>query len=155
MCDGKLALDWDSDTNIQKVQNRVQGLLKGCKCTKGCKTNACGCKRRGDICSEGCQCNGCANLSHKGMHSGEGEHSESSARREEDQTESASDEEDGGSSVEDDSAGEDALDAEVNAIMRNVFGDEHINDSSECTEHPYMYSTLIPYMYSTLTPTKP
>ena len=61
----------------------------------------------------------------------EGEHSESSARREEDQTESASDEEDGGSSVEDDSAGEDALDAKVNAIMRNVFGDEHINDSSE------------------------
>ena len=104
MCDGKLAIDWDSDTNIQKVQNRVQGLLKGCKCTKGCKTNACGCKRRGDICSEGCQCNGCANLSHEGMHSGEGEHSESSARREEDQTESASDEENGGSSVEDDSA---------------------------------------------------
>ena len=56
------------------------------------------------------------------VNSSEGEHSESSARREEDQTESASDEEDGGSS------GEDALDA---AIMRNVFGDEHINDSSE------------------------
>ena len=132
MYDGKLAFDWDSDTNIQKVQNRVQGLLKGCKCTKGCKTNACGCKRRGNIiCSEGCQCNGCANLSHEGMHSGEGEHSETSAGREEDQTESASDNEDGGSSVEDDSAGEDALDAEVNEIMRNVFGDEHINDSSE------------------------
>ena len=65
------------------------------------------------------------------MHSGEGEHSETSAGREEDQTESASDNEDGGSSVEDDSAGEDALDAEVNEIMRNVFGDEHINDSSE------------------------
>ena len=48
-----------------------------------------------------------------------------------DKKESASDNENGGSSVEDDSAGEDALDAEVNEIMRNVFGDEHINDSSE------------------------
>ena len=29
--DGKLQFDWDSDTNIQRVQARVQGLLKGCR----------------------------------------------------------------------------------------------------------------------------
>ena len=33
--------------NIEKVQKRVQGLLKGCKCTKGCRTNSCGCRRQG------------------------------------------------------------------------------------------------------------
>ena len=35
----------------------------GCKCTKGCRTKACGCRRQGKTCSEGCQCNGCVNLS--------------------------------------------------------------------------------------------
>ena len=55
MNDGKLMFDWDSDTNMRKVQNRVQLLLKGCKCTKGCSTNACGCRRRGKRCAEGCQ----------------------------------------------------------------------------------------------------
>ena len=64
MNDGKLMFDWDSDTNMKKMQNRVQLLLKGCKCTKGCSTNACGCRRQGKRCSEGCQCNGCVNLSH-------------------------------------------------------------------------------------------
>ena len=57
-----LEFDWDSAENIQRVQTRVQGLLKGCKCTKGCKTNACGCKRQGQSCTMGCQCNECVNL---------------------------------------------------------------------------------------------
>ena len=64
MNDGILMIDWDSETNIKKVQNRVHGLLKGYKCTKGCRTKACGCRRQGKTCSKGCQCNGCVNLSH-------------------------------------------------------------------------------------------
>ena len=62
MMDGKLTFDWDSELNIEKVRNRVQGLLKGCKCTKGCRTNSCGCRRQGHTCTEGCQCNNCINL---------------------------------------------------------------------------------------------
>ena len=75
--DGMLEFDWDSDANIQRVHTRVQGLLKGCKCTKGCKTNACGCKRRGQSCSEGCQCHECDNLpqshTHTSVHTDRGE----------------------------------------------------------------------------------
>ena len=122
---GKLEFDWDSDANIQRVQTRVQGLLKGCKCTKGCKTNACGCKRRGQSCTEGCQCQECGNLPYSLTHT-----SIHSDREEREQT--TRDYEDGDSSVEYDSDASideqhEALDAEVSEIMRSVFG----NDSDE------------------------
>ena len=132
MIEGKLAFDWDSDHNVKKVQNRVQGLLKGCKCTKGCKTNVCGCKQRGQICSEGCQCHGCVNLSHELVHSPEVICSGNDGRREEDQTEGVSDDEEGNSAVENESADEDTLNNEVDEIMQNIFGDDYKNeDSSE------------------------
>ena len=57
----KLAIDWDSDKNIEKVQ-RVRGLLKGCKCKTGCGTNHRGCRHKGVECSEGCECKNCTNL---------------------------------------------------------------------------------------------
>ncbi len=57
----KLAIDWDSEENIEKVQ-QVRGLLKGCKCKTGCSTNRCGCRHKGVECSEGCECKDCTNL---------------------------------------------------------------------------------------------
>ena len=117
--DGKLEFDWDSDANIQRVQTRVQGLLKGCKCKKGCKTNACGCKRRGHSCTEGCQCQECGNLPHSLTHT-----SIRTDREEREQT--TRDYEDGDSSVEyhSDASIDEALDVEVSEIMRSVFGDD-------------------------------
>lgn len=32
-----------------------------CRCTRGCKTNQCGCRRRGDYCDSQCECVGCKN----------------------------------------------------------------------------------------------
>jgi hypothetical protein len=65
--DGKSKMEsWNLTGIAMKISigflTRVQGLLKGCKCTKGCKTNACGCKRQGQSCTEGCQCHKCVNL---------------------------------------------------------------------------------------------
>ena len=124
--DGKLEFDWDSDANIQRVQTRVQGLLKGCKRTKWCKTNACGCKRRGQSCTEGCQCHECGNLPHSQSHTPV--HTDREQREQ-----NTTDNEDGDSSVEydrDESIDEHhALDAEVSDIMRSVFGND--SDSSE------------------------
>ena len=57
----KLAIDWDSEENIEKVQ-RVRGLQKGCKCKTGCGTNRCGCRHKGVECSQGCECKDCTNL---------------------------------------------------------------------------------------------
>ena len=59
--DGNLRVKWDSESNVATVQNRVHSLLKGCKCSTGCSTGRCGCKRRGQTCSAGCQCLNCIN----------------------------------------------------------------------------------------------
>ena len=126
--DGKLQFDWDSDTNIQRVQTRVQGLLKGCKCTKGCRTNACGCKRRGQTCKEGCQCIGCVNLSHSYCEMNSLLAPSGSRERGQDLAENT-DSEDKDEYDSDVTVDEEDLDAEVNEIMRNVFGDNF--DSSE------------------------
>ena len=58
---GKLAIDWESQENIQKVRKRVDLLLKGCACKTGCKTNRCSCKRNCLACSPGCRCMHCCN----------------------------------------------------------------------------------------------
>ena len=41
-----LAIDWDSQSNMDAVRERVAGLLKGCACKTGCLTRQCGCKKR-------------------------------------------------------------------------------------------------------------
>ena len=60
-----LTSDWDSEENIQNVNKRVAGLLKGCRCKTGCKTARCGCKKKGNVCSEGCECTDCTSNSSK------------------------------------------------------------------------------------------
>ena len=46
-------------TNMQQIFNVLQ---KGYKCTTGCKSGACGCKRIKTQYSEGCQCTNCENI---------------------------------------------------------------------------------------------
>ena len=52
----QLNIDWDSDSNIHKTQARVQMWSKGCKCTKHCDSNICGCCKVGKTCGPGCMC---------------------------------------------------------------------------------------------------
>ena len=61
LTDERLTVDWDSEENIQTVNERVAGLLKGCHCKTGCNTTRCGCKKRGKNYSEGCECTDCVN----------------------------------------------------------------------------------------------
>ena len=60
--DEELTIVWDTANNIRSVRDRVYSLLKGCKCSTGCATGRCGCKRKGANCSVGCQCLNCVNV---------------------------------------------------------------------------------------------
>ena len=59
--DGKLTVIWDTQTNMQAIRDRVNLLLRGCKCVTGCSTGRCSCRRSKRQCSEGCQCVNCSN----------------------------------------------------------------------------------------------
>ena len=47
---------------MQAVQDRINVLLKGCKCITGCASKRCSCKKKGTYCSEGCECINCCNI---------------------------------------------------------------------------------------------
>ena len=53
---------WDVPENIQKVKERVEYVLSGCKCKTGCGTRRCKCRKSGRSCGPGCQCHGCVNV---------------------------------------------------------------------------------------------
>ena len=59
--DESLTFDWDSESNMDAVRQRVIQLLKGCKCKTGCTTSRCGCRKKNKECSEGCECTNCSN----------------------------------------------------------------------------------------------
>ena len=44
--EGILQPIWDTDANMQAVNNKVKHLISGCNCRKGC-TGRCGCCRAG------------------------------------------------------------------------------------------------------------
>lgn len=58
----ELMIRWDTEENIRAVNDRVQLLLRGCKCTTGCTTARCSCKKNKRQCSEGCSCKHCCNI---------------------------------------------------------------------------------------------
>ena len=57
----QLRVVWDTDENMAAVRDRVNVLLKGCKCASGCQNRRCGCQRKNSMCTEGCQCTDCQN----------------------------------------------------------------------------------------------
>lgn len=59
--DGKLKIHWDTDENRQKVNKRVDLLMKGCSCKSGCTSNRCGCRKNYETCGPGCRCVNCQN----------------------------------------------------------------------------------------------
>ena len=46
LCVAKLCVVWDTEENMQLVRERVNLLLRGCKCVTGCKNRVCGGKRK-------------------------------------------------------------------------------------------------------------
>lgn len=62
LSNGKLSVIWEAPHNIEAIRRRVGLLLKGCKCTTGCLTGRCGCRKDNRQCCEGCQCKNCSNL---------------------------------------------------------------------------------------------
>ncbi len=58
-----LAIMWDSQANIDKIDTTLKLWTKGCSCKSGCKNRRCGCRNReGRSCGPGCSCKGlCAN----------------------------------------------------------------------------------------------
>lgn len=57
-----LAIDWDSDSNVTTIRDRVALIQKGCGCKTGCQTNRCKCKKSNHACGPGCKCQSCTNL---------------------------------------------------------------------------------------------
>ena len=60
--DGEIEVDCDAPENIAKVRDRVQLLLRGCSCKKGCTTKRCSCLKAGKHCGPGCSCCNCENI---------------------------------------------------------------------------------------------
>ena len=44
--DGKCVFDWEATEVRQMMKDNIIFLTKGCSCTKGCKTQRCGCRKR-------------------------------------------------------------------------------------------------------------
>ena len=60
--ENSLTILWDCDENIAAIRERIHSLLQDCKCSTGCTSRRCGCKRKGKTCSIGWQCLNCLNL---------------------------------------------------------------------------------------------
>lgn len=61
MKEGVLTVEWDVESNIRAIKERVDILTKGCKCTTSCSSNRCGCRKKGNKCLLGCECINCMN----------------------------------------------------------------------------------------------
>ena len=60
----RLCIEWDSSENIKVVNERIDALLKGCKCGTGCTTRRCKCLKQGKKCSVGCDCTNRGNITY-------------------------------------------------------------------------------------------
>ena len=54
-------MKWEDENNIEKVKEKVDFVLNGCKCKTGCATNRCKCKKGLQFCGPGCECTNCIN----------------------------------------------------------------------------------------------
>ena len=58
---GEYTFDWECAEVQSRITDTIRFLTKGCSCKKGCQTNQCGCRKKGNRCGPGCQCQGCKN----------------------------------------------------------------------------------------------
>ncbi len=65
--DNQLQVIWDSQRNMAAIRERVNTLLKGCKCATGCMTRRCSCQKSNKKCSVGCDCTNCCNIDKEGV----------------------------------------------------------------------------------------
>ena len=49
--------------NIRNIEKRVDAIFTGCRCSTGCATARCGCRKKCTLCLEGCECVNCINMS--------------------------------------------------------------------------------------------
>ena len=61
MKENKLIIEWDTDSNLQCVKERVAFLTHGCGCKIGCDTGRCKCFKSHNRCGPGCNCSNCQN----------------------------------------------------------------------------------------------
>lgn len=118
--DGKLEVVWDTVENQTKAKERIEFVLKGCKCKTGCTSKRCKCKKSARMCGPGCQCLNCLNTStHQVNKDLDEEQHHMIVDSQEDSWES-----DGYVEESDDDLEIDDDDDEVDEIMDRVFGAE-------------------------------
>lgn len=59
---GEYLIDWDAKEVVQKIQDTLDFLCKGCACKSGCRTKRCSCQKKGIFCGAGCECRDCSNM---------------------------------------------------------------------------------------------
>ena len=87
--DGTYGIDWKAAEVQKEIQHTMNFLLKGCGCTKGCKTLSCGCCKKQSLCGPGCLCQGCTNV-----HNGNGSIEETQINNEENNDDNSSEDSD-------------------------------------------------------------
>ena len=114
--DGKLEVLWDTLENQTKAKERIEFVLKGCKCKTGCTSKRCECKKSERMCGPGCQCLNCLNTSTHHENKGLDEDHQMVVDSQEDSWESDDYVEESDDDLE--------IDDEVDEIMDFVFGVE-------------------------------
>lgn len=123
---GELQVVWESKESQERAQEKIDYVLKGCKCKKmGCHNKKCRCKKSGHFCGPSCQCNNCQNV-HGGTKEWDDINQlEVEGQEDIDKWES---EEYVEISEEEETDPEMYHDEEVNEIMVSVFGEEEYED---------------------------
>ena len=114
--DGKLEVLSDTLENQTKAKERIEFVLKGCKCKTGCTSKRCKCKKSERMCGPGCQCLNCLNTSTHQENKGLDEDHQMVVDSQEDSWESDDYVEESDDDLE--------IDDEVDEIMDFVFGVE-------------------------------
>ena len=117
---------WDVPENIQRVKERVEYVLSGCKCKTGCGTRRCKCRKSGRSCGPGCHCHGCVNVPNSNGDPETDDLEDTVAvdvmRAESEQQEYMNESDEDSDDVEEDN------DSETEQIMTSVFGGDTSDD---------------------------
>ena len=123
---GHLEVVWESEENQEKAKDKIEYILKGCKCSKtGCCNKKCKCKKSERFCGPGCRCVNCTNIP-GGRQEWDEEVNELELQGQEDICEG---EEEYVDESENEELDEEMYnDEETNEIMTSVFGEEDLVD---------------------------